>query len=196
MNHESKILVGGLALAGLLGVLAPNLASAGSQSRIADAASASKRTMAVGRAAADVSVSDATIREVPPGQEVTALFMKVSNSGPVTALVAVKSSIAKAIELHNNVEEKGQLAMRPVEKVEIPANGSIELKPGGLHVMLIGLKRAIKDGESIPLTLEFADGSEKKIEARVVSLVKNAPSGAAKPAASSASPAPSGGHKH
>ena len=57
--------------------------------------------------------------------------------------------------------------MRRIDKIDVPANGETVLKPGGLHVMLIGLKQDLKVGQIVPVTLTFEDGSKKKIEAPV-----------------------------
>ena len=60
------------------------------------------------------------------------------------------------------------MKMRPVAAIEIPAKGEAVLKPGSLHVMLIDLKVSLKEGEIVPLTFSFDDGSTKKVEAKVV----------------------------
>ena len=57
--------------------------------------------------------------------------------------------------------------MRRVEKIDLPANGSVELKPGGLHIMLIGLEHQLQADERIPLTLRLEDGSEIQLETPV-----------------------------
>ena len=62
------------------------------------------------------------------------------------------------------------MRMRKVSHIDIPANGSAELKPGSYHIMLIGLEKAMKAGATETLTLTFSDGSQKTIEARVGSL--------------------------
>jgi copper(I)-binding protein len=57
--------------------------------------------------------------------------------------------------------------MRPIDYVEVPANGEAELKPGGMHIMLIGLKRDLKAGEKIPLVLVFENAGEIDVQAEV-----------------------------
>jgi copper(I)-binding protein len=59
------------------------------------------------------------------------------------------------------------MRMRQVERIEVPAAGRVELKPGGLHVMLIGLERPLQEDEVVPITLRFADGSEQTVDAPV-----------------------------
>jgi copper(I)-binding protein len=60
------------------------------------------------------------------------------------------------------------MQMRKVEAIDIKAKGEAVLKPGGLHVMLIDLKAPMKEGETVPITLTFDDGSSKKVDAKVV----------------------------
>jgi hypothetical protein len=60
------------------------------------------------------------------------------------------------------------MKMRPVPAMEVKAKGEAVLKPGGLHVMLIDLKAPMKEGDSVPITLTFGDGSSKQVDAKVV----------------------------
>ena len=59
------------------------------------------------------------------------------------------------------------MRMRKIDKIELPAGGEVTLQPGGLHVMLLGLKQDLNEGERISVTLKFSDGSSKTIEAPV-----------------------------
>jgi len=113
-------------------------------------------------------VIDPYVRAVPPGQTVSAAFMRLKNSADKQhAIVNVKSSISKVVELHTHTHENGMMKMRQVEKMVIPANGETVLQPGGLHIMLIGLHNALELDQKISLALEFEDGSSKTIEAPV-----------------------------
>lgn len=119
----------------------------------------------------EVTVSGAYIRAVPPGQPNSASFMQVSNAGSVQhALVGGSSPAAEVVELHTHTMEGGMMRMRQVDKIEVPAGGSVSLQPGGLHVMLIGLKQQLMPGQDIPLTLQFEDGSEVTLQAPVQKL--------------------------
>ncbi|MCU7837726.1 MAG: copper chaperone PCu(A)C [gamma proteobacterium symbiont of Taylorina sp.] len=121
-----------------------------------------------GTAAESISVSDPYVRAVPPGQTVSASFMQLKNSSDKQhAIVNVKSTISKVVELHTHTHENGMMMMRQVEKMEIPANGETVLQPGGLHIMLIGLHNELTLDQKVSLTLEFEDGSSKTIEAPV-----------------------------
>lgn len=110
--------------------------------------------------AADLSITEAKARAVPPTAQISAAFMTIANnaSGPL-AMVGADSSVADSVELHDSTMTDGKMKMRHVNQIELPANQSIELKPGGLHIMLIGLKTPLVVGESVDLTLQFSDGT-------------------------------------
>jgi copper(I)-binding protein len=115
-----------------------------------------------------ITITDPYVRAVPPGQPNSASFMTVTNAGAANrALVGGSSPAAKVVELHTHTMEGGMMRMRQVEKIDLPAGKDVSLKPGGLHVMLIGLKQNLTPGENVPLTLKFADGSELTVDAPV-----------------------------
>jgi len=115
-----------------------------------------------------VNVDDPYVREVPPGQMTSASFLTLKNdSDKEIALIKATSNVAKNVELHEHVQENGMMKMRQVEKISVPANGTTTLKPGGYHIMLIGLTRKIKSGDMIDINLEFDDGSKQSIKADV-----------------------------
>lgn len=121
--------------------------------------------------AKDIVIKEPYVRAVPPGQPNSAAFMKLGNSTSTNhAIVGAKSDAAQIVELHTHVHEGGMMKMRQVDAIEIPAQGETELKPGGLHVMLIGLQRDLVPGESVTITLDFADGSSSQIQAPVKKL--------------------------
>ena len=115
-----------------------------------------------------VSVSDAYVRAVPPGQPNSASFMEITNGSSTDhALVGGSSPAAEVLELHTHTMEGGMMRMRQIEKIDLPAGQSVKLQPGGLHVMLIGLKQNLVPDENVPITLKYEDGSEVTIEAPV-----------------------------
>lgn len=118
--------------------------------------------------AGDISIIDPYVRAVPPGQEVSAAFLQMENSSAETRfLVNATSPVSKVVELHSHVHDNGMMKMRRVEAIEIPANGTTVLKPGGLHIMLIDLHDGLKLDQKVAITLEFKDGSSQVIEAPV-----------------------------
>ena len=125
---------------------------------------ASSAAFAAGSADA-VSVDAPYVRLMPPGAKATAAFMTLKNGGDKDArLVKVETSAARSAELHTHIEDGGMMKMRPVAAIEIKARGETALKPGSFHVMLLD-PAAMKEGDKIAITLGFADGSSKKIEA-------------------------------
>lgn len=116
-----------------------------------------------------VSVHEAYVRLPPPNAPATGAFMLLKNAGRSDVrLVKAENPASRVTELHAHVNEGGVMKMRPVEAIDIKAGGETRLQPGGLHVMLIGLPSALEEGKSVPLTLTFADGSSKKIDAKIV----------------------------
>src|SRR3546814_7663300 len=78
------------------------------------------------------------------------------------------SPVAEHVEIHEHVMDGNAMRMRPVDGVPLPAGGMAELQPGGYHVMLIGLKHPLKQGEHFPLTLTFEKAGTVTIEVPVL----------------------------
>jgi copper(I)-binding protein len=99
----------------------------------------------------------------------SAAYMKIENSGDAPdRLLAVKTNAAEQVMLHESRMEMGVMKMVHLSNgVEIPAHGSAELKPLGLHVMLMGLKDPLKTGATLPLTLVFEKAGEVPVTATV-----------------------------
>lgn len=106
----------------------------------------------------------ATARHVPNG----AVYMTLSIAG-MTAdrLIAVSTPVAKRAALHTLLMDKGIMKMRPVKAIEVSPGSPTSLEPGGLHIMLMGLKAPLKEGQLIPLRLTFARAGTLDIEALV-----------------------------
>jgi hypothetical protein len=115
-----------------------------------------------------VHAMDPSVRMVPPGQDQTGAYVTLRNTDKRDhALVKAASPAARVTELHTVVDEGGMKKMRPVPKMDIAAGGETKLRPGGLHIMLIGLKQPLAEGANVPITLTFEDGSSKDISAPV-----------------------------
>jgi copper(I)-binding protein len=112
-------------------------------------------------ASAQVTVSDAWVRGTVPGQKGTGAFMRITSAADMT-LIGVASPAAKIVEVHEMVQDGNMMKMRAVGKLALPAGKAIELKPGGYHVMLMDLAQPLKEGETIPMTLTFADKEGRK----------------------------------
>ncbi|NPA54373.1 MAG: copper chaperone PCu(A)C [Aquificae bacterium] len=119
-------------------------------------------------AKSDIEIRDPWIRAVPPNSKNTALFMIIENKGnKEDELISVKTDIAKMSMIHETVNENGIMKMKHIETLKIPPKSKIELKPGGLHIMLMGLKRPLKVGEKVKVKLLFKFAGEKEILAPV-----------------------------
>jgi len=95
------------------------------------------------------------------GQSTSAVyFVVVNDGGQPDALIRAVSDVAEKVELHETRMEGDVAKMQPVPRVEIPARGRVEFKPRGLHVMLIGLKRELRVGDTFTLTLRFEKSGE------------------------------------
>jgi len=115
-------------------------------------------------ASAEVLVEDAYARAVPPGQLNSATFLQLNNNGSeAVSLVKAESPAAKNVELHTHEHDNGVMRMRQVESIPVAANASTALKPGGYHIMLIGLNQDLAPGSEIDLKLSFSDGSSQKL---------------------------------
>jgi len=135
-------------------------------------------------ALAQVSIDQPWMRATAPGAKVAGGFMTVSNKGAAPdRLLGAASPVAERVELHVHVHEGGVMKMQQVPAFDIPANGKFVLKPGGAHLMFVDIKRQIKKGETIPVTLKFEKAGEVKAEYAVGGLGATGPGGAGHPGA-------------
>ena len=97
-----------------------------------------------------------------------AVYLTIVNSGSAADdLVAASTDAARTVELHESYEESGMMMMRPVAKLGIPAGAKLELKPGAYHIMLLDLKRDLKAGQVINLSLVFKKAGQMPAQAKV-----------------------------
>jgi copper(I)-binding protein len=124
-----------------------------------------------GGSTAEVVITDAWARPSSAMASAGAAYMTIQNNGSAAdALVGASSPAATTVEVHETVVmgssapgatgDGGMMGMQPVERLEIPAGGSVELKPGSYHIMLIGLKQDLKAGDTIEITLTFEKAGE------------------------------------
>ena len=106
-------------------------------------------------------------RSTVPGQKAAGGFMKIENKGAVDQLVSASSPVAGEMQLHSMSMDGNVMKMREVKTIEVPANGSVELKPGGLHLMFMDIKAPLKAGESVPVKLKFQKAGEVEIKVPV-----------------------------
>ncbi len=117
-------------------------------------------------AAAQVTVAEPWIRSTVPHQMATGAFMQLK-SATDARLLEVRSPVAGVVEIHEMRMENNVMRMRAVPSVVLPAGRTVELKPGGYHVMMMDLKQQMKEGEVVPMTLVVESGGKREtIEVR------------------------------
>lgn len=121
--------------------------------------------MAALPALAQVTVGEPWVRATVAAQKATGAFMTLTSTQP-TKLVGVSSPAAGTVEVHEMKMENDMMRMRQLPALDLPAGQTVKLAPGGYHLMLLDLKQPLKDGDKIPLTLEFEDA--KKVRSKVV----------------------------
>jgi copper(I)-binding protein len=121
--------------------------------------------MAALPALAQVTVGEPWVRATVAAQKATGAFMTLTSAQPVK-LVGVSSPAAGAVEVHEMKMVDDMMKMRQMQTLDLPAGQPVKLAPGGYHLMLLELKQPLKDGDKVPLTLEFEDA--KKVRSKVV----------------------------
>ncbi len=97
-----------------------------------------------------------------------AIYVTLRNEGSgADALLGASSTAAEHVELHETIRDGDVMRMRPVAKLEVPAGGVLEMKPGGLHIMLINLRRELRPGDRVPVTLTFEHAAPVSLEVQV-----------------------------
>ena len=122
--------------------------------------------------AGSLVISDPWSRETAPRAKTGAGYVVIANTGKTAdRLLGGTTTAAEKLEVHSVTTEGGVMRMRPqTDGIEIPAGGTLELKPGGYHIMFIGLKAPLKAGEIVPVTLNFAKAGKVNVSFAVKSL--------------------------
>lgn len=116
--------------------------------------------------AGSLEIEHPWVRMTPPGAKVGGGYMTIDNHGTAPdRLIAVTAEAADHVEIHQMAEKDGVATMRMVEGgVEVPANGKLALAPGGYHLMMMGLKQPLKQGERVKGTLTFQKAGTVAVE--------------------------------
>ncbi|MCP4167649.1 MAG: copper chaperone PCu(A)C [Chloroflexi bacterium] len=118
----------------------------------------------------DLVIEEAWVRQSPMAEGNGAVYMILINNGNEDdALIGASTDASNVVELHETTMENDVMRMRPVEgqRIVIPAKGQVELKPAGLHVMLIDLKDALKPGSTLKLALSFEKSGDRTLTVEV-----------------------------
>ncbi len=109
--------------------------------------------------AQEIEIDSAWSRATAPGQDVAMVDLNITSNKSVE-LIKISSPACKKVELHSMSHEDGMMKMREVKSVALPAGKRVNLGESGYHLMLIGLKSALKAGDNVPLTLTIKSGKE------------------------------------
>jgi len=107
-------------------------------------------------AQATVKITDAWIRATAPGQEVGGAFMTITSKVDST-LASASSPVASDIQIHRMWMEKDVMKMRMLDSLKLPKGKPVKLDPDGFHLMLFGLKKPLKEGDNIEISLTLKD---------------------------------------
>ncbi|MDA1089615.1 MAG: copper chaperone PCu(A)C [Proteobacteria bacterium] len=119
--------------------------------------------------AGNITISAPWARATFAKAKTAAAYMTLNNSGDkADTLIGVKSAIAQKTGIHRTTMENGIMKMGAVGSIEVPAGGMAMLKPGGHHVMFMGLVQPLKEGANFPLTLVFAKASEVTVTVQIL----------------------------
>jgi copper(I)-binding protein len=118
-------------------------------------------------AAPTVKVDSAWARATPGGARTAAIYLRITAKGAGDRLVGCSTPVAEKAQVHSETMANGVMEMRPVAALAVTPGTPTVLKPGGYHIMLIGLKQPLKAGDSFPLTLDFASAGKQQVSVRV-----------------------------
>lgn len=117
----------------------------------------------------DVQISNAWARATPGGAQTAAAYVTLeSPSGD--RLTGASTPVAQKAEIHEMTMDGNVMKMRPVAGVDLPAGKPVALKPGGYHLMLSGLAKPLKEGDTFPMTLDFAKAGERQVQVSVAKI--------------------------
>ncbi len=121
--------------------------------------------------AADVEVTGAWARATLLGQDVGMVELSVASKQAGT-LIGVSSTACKTVELHSMTHENNMMKMREVNSIALPAGQRVSFRDSGYHLMLVGLKSALKEGGSVPLTLRIKGANQRVAKIKVLAEIK------------------------
>ncbi len=119
-------------------------------------------------AAAGIKLDAAWARSSPPGAQVAAVYLRIDNTGGKSdRLLTIRSDVAASAEVHRTTVVEGIARMRPVSTLHVGANEVVAFEPGGLHIMLFGLKQPLVAGQTLPIELGFELSGKQKVTVKV-----------------------------
>lgn len=133
--------------------------------------------------AGNIKIGHPWARPTVAGQMGGGGFLKLTNlakeSGKADRLISASADFAERVELHTMTMDGDVMRMRQVDAIDIPAGQTVELKPGGFHLMFMGLKKPLAKDSRVPLKLRFEKAGEVMVEIKVESASSSAAEAAA-----------------
>ncbi|MBI2504433.1 MAG: copper chaperone PCu(A)C [Candidatus Latescibacteria bacterium] len=115
-----------------------------------------------------IAISGAWVKEPVPGKAMAAGYLRIENRSPgEEVLLGIECADAAAVEMHDMVHEGDMMKMHKMERWTIPGGDSLTLAPGGRHLMFLGLRRPLKEGDTVQLTLHFKGAGDRTLAAPV-----------------------------
>ncbi len=160
------------------GLTAGLLAMGGMSACLAEGTSAASSTQAAPGTAqiGDIEISGGFARAMPPGAPTGSAYLTVTNRGKSEDVLTGVSSPAGMVELHQMSKSNGMMTMAPVEGgLAIPAGGTVQLQPGGYHLMFMKVGAPFAEGATVPVTLTFKTAGDVTLDLPVAPIGATAP---------------------
>jgi copper(I)-binding protein len=120
-------------------------------------------------ALAELDIRDPWIKNLPPSVPVRAGYMTIHNPQTKTvSIVSLRSDAFASVEIHQTIEQDGMMRMEQVPSLKIESNSSVQLAPGGLHLMMMNPSEPTQPGDLLEIVIVLDDGSEQRVEMQVI----------------------------
>ena len=120
-------------------------------------------------ASAELDVRDPWIKNLPASVPVRAGYMTIHNpQSKAVSIVSLRSNAFASIEIHQTIEQDGMMRMEQVRSLYIESNSSVQLAPGGLHLMMMNPSEPTQPGDLLEIVIVLDDGSEQRVEMQVL----------------------------
>ncbi len=114
-----------------------------------------------------IKIEDAWARVTIPSRPAAGYMVIYNRGDQLDRVVSGTSALVERVEIHTHIMDEGVMRMRRVDKVDVPGGAEVKFAPGGFHLMMFGLKRALKKGDFLPVTLIFEKAGKVEVEFRV-----------------------------
>jgi len=120
-------------------------------------------------ALAELDVRDPWIKNLPPSVPVRAGYMTIHNpQSEAVSIVSLRSDAFASVEIHQTIEQDGMMRMEQVPSLKIEPNSSVQLAPGGLHLMMMNPSEPTRPGDLLEIVIVLDDGSEQRVDMQVI----------------------------